>query len=84
VLSSYQQLNGNGGTVSKGHEYLKRLHQVLTDFEQAVVEREGKGLLDSKIQLQQGVDRARKHLIDEVVKIVTEARTSEAEKSAAK
>jgi hypothetical protein len=84
VLSSYQQLNDIGGKVGKGHEYLQRLHQVLNDFEEAVVEREGKGLLDSKIPLRQGVDRARKRVVDEIVKIVTEARAEEAEKSAAK
>ncbi len=70
--------------MGKGHEYLQRLHQGLNDFEQAVVEREGKGLLDSKIPLQQDVDRARKRLVEEIVKIVTEARTEEAAKSATK
>jgi hypothetical protein len=83
VLSRYQQLNDIGGTVGKGHEYLQRLHKVLNDFEQAIVEREGKGLLDSKMPLRQEVDRARKRVVDEIVKMVTEARTEEAEKSAA-
>lgn len=70
--------------MGKGHEFLQRLHHVLAEFEDAVVQREKKGLLDSTIPLQQGVDRTRKRVVDEVVKIVTEARTAEAEKSAAK
>lgn len=63
--------------MGQGQEFLHRLNQVLNAFEEAVVKREHKKLLDSKVSLRQNVGTARQHVIDEVVKIVTEARMAE-------
>ena len=60
--------------MTKGHEYLSRIHAPLREFEQAVVEREKFKLMESKVTRQQEVDHARQKVIDAVVKIVTEER----------
>lgn len=59
--------------MSKGKEFVRRLHQVLTDFEQAVVKREHKKLLDNPIVLQQDVDAARQRVVDTMVELVRAA-----------
>jgi hypothetical protein len=61
------------GEMSKGKEFVRRLHQVLTDFEQAVVKREHKKLLDDPIVLQQDVDAARQRVVDTMVELVRAA-----------
>ena len=60
--------------MGKGHEYQHLIHEALVQFEEAIVHREHKKMLESKIPLQQEVDRARGHVVDLVVKMVTEVR----------
>jgi hypothetical protein len=60
--------------MSKGREDLHRLQQALNGFEDAIVRREHKKMLESKVPLQQQVDTAHKHVVDVVVSLVTEAR----------
>ncbi len=61
--------------MSKGHELLHRLHEAIAGFEQAVVHREHKKpFIDSKVSLQQDVDKARQHLVNEVLDLIKEAR----------
>ena len=60
--------------MGKGHEFLHRLNETLLDFEQAVVLREHKRMLDSTISLQQDVDEARQKVIQAAVDIAKEAR----------
>ena len=62
--------------MGKGQEYLQRVNKALGAFEDAVARRENKKLLESKIPLQQEVDRARDEVIGVVVSIVTETRMS--------
>ena len=61
-------------SMSKGKEYLARIHERLRAFEAAVVEREKFKPLDSKITRQQDVDAARDKLMETIVDIVTKAR----------
>lgn len=60
--------------MSRGREYLTRIHEKLRAFEEAVVEREKFKPLDSKITRQQDVDAARDKLVETIVDIVTKAR----------
>jgi hypothetical protein len=60
--------------MGKGHEFLHRIHAALDEFESAVVRRENKKLLDSKVTLQQAVDHARRDLINTIVEVVKEAK----------
>ncbi|GBD32135.1 MAG: hypothetical protein KatS3mg081_2135 [Gemmatimonadales bacterium] len=60
--------------MGKGQEYVKRVQEALDGFEKAVVRRENKGLMESKVALQQEVDRAREHVLEVVAKIVAEER----------
>jgi hypothetical protein len=61
--------------MGKGQEYVQRVTQALDVFEQAVVHRENKKpFLDSKVALQQGVDRARTQLMEVIAKVVAEER----------
>ncbi len=57
-----------------GRESLQRVQQALTEFENAVIRREHKKLLESKISLQQDVDTARQRVVDVVVQLVTAER----------
>lgn len=59
---------------SKGKEFVRRLNETLIEFEQAVVRRERKGMLDSAVTLQQEVDKARQRVIETAVQIAKEAR----------
>lgn len=60
--------------MGKGHEYLQRLHQVLHEYEDAVVRREKWKPLESKVTRQQQVDHARKKVVDLVVELITAER----------
>lgn len=59
--------------MSRGTEFLQRLHGVLNEFEQAVVRREHKKLLDDPVVLRQQVDDARNRVVDTMVDLVREA-----------
>ncbi len=60
--------------MGKGMEYQQRIQEALAEFESAVVRRENKKVLESKVPLQQDVDRARARLLDVIAKVVTEQR----------
>ena len=61
--------------MGKGQEYVRRVQAALDAFEQAVVRRENKTpLIDSRVPLQQEVDRARKQLMEVIAKVVAEER----------
>ena len=60
--------------MSKGREDLHRLTEVLNAYEDAIVRREHKKMLESKTPLQQDVDRAYKGVVNVVVELVTEAK----------
>jgi hypothetical protein len=60
--------------MGKGLEYQQRIREALEAFENAVVRRENKKMLESKVPLQQEVDRARTNLLEVVAKVVTEDR----------
>lgn len=60
--------------MSTGREDLHRLQEVLHAFEDAIVRREKKKMLESRVPLQQQVDKAQKQVVDVVVSLVTEAR----------
>lgn len=62
--------------MSTGKEQLHRLHEALGAFEEAVAKREHKGLAQSRVALQQEVDRARDGVVKLVVGMVTEAKLS--------
>ena len=49
---------------------MKQIQEALTGFEEAVVRRENKKLLETKIPLQQGVDKARDRVVQVVVELV--------------
>ena len=57
-----------------GKENLKRIHDAVAAFEEAVAAREHKGLTQSRTALQQEVDRTRDALVKLIVTMVTEAR----------
>ena len=46
-----------------GHEYLHEINTAINNFEDAVVHRENKKMLESKVSLQQDADRARENLV---------------------
>ena len=60
--------------MGKGHENLRTLHEALAQFESAVVRREHRKPLTSKVTLQQEADEARQNVVETVVKLVTAAR----------
>ena len=60
--------------MGKGMEYQHRIQEALVAFEDAVVRREHKQLLESKVPLQQDVDRARSKVLEVVAKVVAEER----------
>ncbi len=60
--------------MGKGHDYQRQIYEALSEFEDTIVHREHKKILESKIPLQQEVDRARQHVVDLLVKMVTEIR----------
>jgi len=60
--------------MGKGQEYVKRVSEALDEFERAVVRREHKKALESKVPLQQEVDRAREQLKQVIATVVAEER----------
>ena len=60
--------------MSVGKEYLKQIHEALAAFEDAIVKRENRGMLEGQTSLQQDVDTARERLVEVVVGIVTKDR----------
>ena len=61
--------------MGKGQEYVKRVADALEVYQQAVVRREhATPLIDSKVSLQQEVDRARDRLMEVIAKVVAEER----------
>lgn len=62
--------------MGKGLEYQQRIQEALAEFEAAIVRRENKKVLESKVPLQQDADRARARVLEVVAKVVTEERMS--------
>jgi hypothetical protein len=60
--------------MSQGRVDLQLLQHTLSEFEQAIMHREHKRLLDSKTVLQQDVDQVRQKVVDLVVQLVTAER----------
>ena len=60
--------------MSVGKEYLRRIHEALAEFEQAVREHANPGVLGASVAAEQNVDRARQNVVDVVVDIVTKDR----------
>lgn len=60
--------------MSKGMEDQLRIQEALGAFEAAIVRREHKQMLESKVPLQQEVDRARAKVLEVVAQVVTEQR----------
>jgi hypothetical protein len=56
--------------MGRGQEMMQQLQEVLAEFEEAVKRREHKGLLESKVALQQDVDKARDRVVEVVVALV--------------
>ena len=57
--------------MSVGKEYLKRIHEALAAFEEAIKQRENAALYAGKTSLQQDVVNAREKVVQVVVDIVT-------------
>ena len=60
--------------MSVGKEYLKRIHDALAEFEEAVRRHERPELFEGKTSLQQTLDGAREKVVQVVVDIVTKDR----------
>jgi len=60
--------------MGKGKEYQHRIQEALGAFEAAIVRRENQQMLESKVPLQQDVDRARVNVLETVAKVVAEER----------
>lgn len=56
--------------MGRGQEMMKQVQEALHSFEEAIVKREHKGILEGKVPLQQEVDNARQHIVDVVVALV--------------
>jgi hypothetical protein len=67
--------------MSTGHEYVQRIQHALSEFEDAVVHREHKKLLESKVSLQQDTDQARERVVQVVVDVVTQERLKQQQPS---
>jgi hypothetical protein len=63
--------------MSKGMENQQRIQEALAAFEDAIVRRENKAVLESRVPLQQEADRARARLLEVIAKVVTEARLAQ-------
>ncbi len=57
--------------MSVGKEYLRQLHEVLAEFEEAIKARENRVMFSGKVTAQQDVDNARERVVQVVVDIVT-------------
>jgi len=60
--------------MGKGHDYQRQIYEALSEFEDTIVHREHKKMLESKVPLQQEVDRARQRVVELLVRMVTEVR----------
>ena len=60
--------------MGEGHEYLHQIHDALAEFEEAIVRRQKRKLIEAQVPLQQQVDNARQKVVDVVVKLVTAER----------
>lgn len=60
--------------MSKGLEHQQQIQEALAAFEEAIVRRENKAVLESKVPLQQEADRARARVLDVIARVVTEER----------
>ena len=60
--------------MSVGKEYLRRIHEALAEFEEAVKQHANPGVLGTSVASQQNVDRARQNVVEVVVDIVTKDR----------
>jgi hypothetical protein len=60
--------------MGKGKEYQQQINEALDAFETAIVRREQRSLLESKVPLQQEVDRARAKVLEVVAKVVAAER----------
>jgi len=60
--------------MSVGKEYLRRIHEALAEFEEAIKQHANPGVLGTSVAGQQTVDRARQKVVDVVVDIVTKDR----------
>jgi len=57
-----------------GREELQEIQAALTEFEEAIVHREHKRLLESSVARQQDVDHVRQKVVDLIVRLVTAER----------
>ncbi len=62
--------------MGRGQEMMKQVQDALHGFEEAIVKREHKGMLEGKVPLQQEVDKARQHVVDVVVALVRTTETA--------
>jgi hypothetical protein len=60
--------------MSVGKEYLRRIHEALAEFEEAIKQHANPGVLGTSVAGQQTVDRARQKVVEVVVDIVTKDR----------
>lgn len=60
--------------MSVGKEYLRRIHEALAEFEEAIKQHANPGVLGTSVAAQQNVDRARQNVVEVVVDIVTKDR----------
>jgi len=67
--------------MSTGREDLQKVQQALSEFENSIVHREHKKMLESKVSLQQDVDAARQRVVDVVVELVTAERLKQQQPS---
>ena len=61
-------------TQSLGKDYLHRIQESLSGFEEAIINRERWRPLESKVMRQQDVDSARSKVVNVIVDLVTEER----------
>ena len=60
--------------MSQGREWVQQLQKSLSEYEDAIMHREHKKLLETKVSVQQDADKAREKVVETVVDIVTRVR----------
>jgi len=60
--------------MSQGREWVQQLQRALSEYEDAIMHREHKKLMETKVSVQQDADKAREKVVDTVVDIVTRVR----------
>jgi hypothetical protein len=60
--------------MSQGREWVQQLQRALSAYEDAIMHREHKKLMETKVSVQQDADKAREKVVDTVVDIVTKVR----------